>query len=184
MGFELAKRAAELGSEVFLFSGPTSLNTDNSSIKVTRVNNSDEMLEKVMESYDEMDIVISAAAISDFKSKKVLSNKIKNKQKSINIEFVPTKDILGIMGKRKKNQFLVGFALETENEIENSLLKLKNKNLDAIVLNLLNNKNNMFGSEENKITYIRSKDDLTHFNIKSKRLVAVDIFNKILSEYV
>tara|TARA_B000000441_G_C21489848_1_gene203205 strand:+ start:42 stop:308 length:267 start_codon:yes stop_codon:yes gene_type:complete len=88
------------------------------------------------------------------------------------------------MGKRKKNQFLVGFALETENEIENSLLKLKNKNLDAIVLNLLNNKNNMFGSEENKITYIRSKDDLTHFNIKSKRLVAVDIFNKILSEYV
>ena len=184
MGFELAKRAAELGSEVFLFSGPSSLDTDNSSIKVIRVNNSDEMLEKVMESYDEMDIVISAAAISDFKSKKVLSNKIKNKQKSINIEFVPTKDILGIMGKRKKNQFLVGFALETENEIENSLLKLKNKNLDAIVLNLLNNKNNMFGSEENKITYIRSKDDLTHFNIKSKRLVAVDIFNKILSEYV
>ena len=183
MGFELAKRAAELGSHVFLFSGPTSLDINNSSIEIIRVNNSDEMLEKVMMRYDKMDIVISAAAISDFKSKKVLSNKIKRKEKSINLEFVPTKDILEHMGKRKKNQFLLGFALETENEIENSLLKLKNKNLDAIVLNLFNNDNLVFGSEDNKVTYIRSKNDITHFSMKSKRLVAVDIFNQILSEY-
>ena len=183
MGFALAKRAAELGSEVFLFSGPTSLDIVNSSVKIIRINNSDEMFEKVMKKYDEMDIVISAAAISDFKSKTIFSNKIKNNEQSIKLEFIPTKDILEQMGKRKKNQLLIGFALETENAIENSLLKLKNKNLDAIVLNSFNEENLVFGSDENKITYIRSKNDVTHFDIKSKYLVAKDIFDQILSEY-
>ena len=183
MGFALAKRAAELGSEVFLFSGPTSLDIVNSSVKIIRIDNSDEMFEKVMKKYDEMDIVISAAAISDFKSKTIFSNKIKNKEQSIKLEFIPTKDILEQMGKRKKNQLLIGFALETENAIENSLLKLKNKNLDAIVLNSFNEENLVFGSDENKITYIRSKNDVTHFDIKSKYLVAKDIFDQILSEY-
>ena len=183
MGFALAKRAAELGSEVFLFSGPTSLDIVNSSVKIIRINNSDEMFEKVMKKYDEMDIVISAAAISDFKSKTIFSNKIKSKEQSIKLEFIPTKDILEQMGKRKKNQLLIGFALETENAIENSLLKLKNKNLDAIVLNSFNEDNLVFGSDENKITYIRSKNDVTHFDIKSKYLVAKDIFDQILSEY-
>ena len=183
MGFALAKRAAELGSEVFLFSGPTSLDIVNSSVKIIRINNSDEMFEKVMKKYDEMDIVISAAAISDFKSKTIFSNKIKNNEQSIKLEFIPTKDILEQMGKRKKNQLLIGFALETENAIENSLLKLKNKNLDAIVLNSFNEDNLVFGSDENKITYIRSKNDVTHFDIKSKYLVAKDIFDQILSEY-
>ena len=87
------------------------------------------------------------------------------------------------MGKRKKNQLLIGFALETENAIENSLLKLKNKNLDAIILNSFNEENLVFGSDENKISYIRSKNDVTHFDIKSKYLVAKDIFDQILSEY-
>ena len=183
MGFALAKRAAELGSEVFLFSGPTSLDIVNSSVKIIRIDNSDEMFEKVMKKYDEMDIVISAAAISDFKSKTIFSNKIKNNEQSIKLEFIPTKDILEQMGKRKKNQLLIGFALETENAIENSLLKLKNKNLDAIVLNSFNEDNLVFGSDENKITYIRSKNDVTHFDIKSKYLVAKDIFDQILSEY-
>ena len=183
MGFALAKRAAELGSEVFLFSGPTSLDIVNSSVKIIRIDNSDEMFEKVMKKYDEMDIVISAAAISDFKSKTIFSNKIKSKEQSIKLEFIPTKDILEQMGKRKKNQLLIGFALETENAIENSLLKLKNKNLDAIVLNSFNEDNLVFGSDENKITYIRSKNDVTHFDIKSKYLVAKDIFDQILSEY-
>ena len=183
MGFALAKRAAELGSEVFLFSGPTSLDIVNSSVKIIRINNSDEMFEKVMKKYDEMDIVISAAAISDFKSKTTFSNKIKSKEQSIKLEFIPTKDILEQMGKRKKNQLLIGFALETENAIENSLLKLKNKNLDAIILNSFNEENLVFGSDENKITYIRSKNDVTHFDIKSKYLVAKDIFDQILSEY-
>ena len=183
MGFALAKRAAELGSEVFLFSGPTSLDIVNSSVKIIRINNSDEMFEKVMKKYDEMDIVISAAAISDFKSKTIFSNKIKSKEQSIKLEFIPTKDILEQMGKRKKNQLLIGFALETENAIENSLLKLKNKNLDAIILNSFNEENLVFGSDENKITYIRSKNDVTHFDIKSKYLVAKDIFDQILSEY-
>ncbi len=183
MGFELALRAAELGANVFLFSGPTSLDIDNSLIKIIRVNDSDEMFKKVMENYDEMDIVVAAAAISDFKIKKISSRKIKSDQRSINLEFIPTIDILGHMGKRKKNQFLVGFALETENEIENSLLKLKNKNLDAIILNSLNDKQSGFISDQNKITFISSKDDITSFNLKSKYLVAVDIFNKILSGY-
>ena len=183
MGFALAKRAAELGSEVFLFSGPTSLDIVNSSVKIIRIDNSDEMFEKVMKKYDEMDIVISAAAISDFKSKTIFSNKIKSKEQSIKLEFIPTKDILEQMGKRKKNQLLIGFALETENAIENSLLKLKNKNLDAIILNSFNEENLVFGSDENKITYIRSKNDVTHFDIKSKYLVAKDIFDQILSEY-
>ncbi len=183
MGFALAKRAAELGSEVFLFSGPTSLDIVNSSVKIIRINNSDEMFEKVMKKYDEMDIVISAAAISDFKSKTIFSNKIKSKEQSIKLEFIPTKDILEQMGKRKKNQLLIGFALETENAIENSLLKLKNKNLDAIILNSFNEENLVFGSDENKISYIRSKNDVTHFDIKSKYLVAKDIFDQILSEY-
>ena len=183
MGFELALRAVELGAYVFLFSGPTSLDLNNSSVKIIRVNDSDEMFEKVMKNYDEMDIVIAAAAVSDFKSKKIIPHKIKNKKKSINLEFVPTKDILEHMGERKKKQFLVGFSLETENEIDNSLLKLENKNLDAIILNSLNDKRGGFMSDDNKITFIRSKDDITFFDLKSKRLVAIDIFNKILSEY-
>ena len=103
MGFELALRAVELGAYVFLFSGPTSLDLNNSSVKIIRVNDSDEMFEKVMKNYDEMDIVIAAAAVSDFKSKKIIPHKIKNKKKSINLEFVPTKDILEHMGERKKN---------------------------------------------------------------------------------
>ncbi len=182
MGFEIAKKASDLGAEVFLISGPSNQKISTRSINLINVVSSKDMHEEVIKYYSEADIVIMAAAVSDFKPKDFSNKKIKKDNIQPKIELKKTKDILLELGRLKKNQFLVGFALENENEIENSLKKLKNKNLDLIILNSLNDKGAGFGTETNKITIINSKEEKTDYDLKDKSEVAEDILNSIMSQ--
>ena len=180
MGFALAETAFKLGAKVILISGPTSQKLSTSSIKLTLITSSDEMYEKVTDKYDEVDVVIMSAAVSDFKPKTISNNKIKKSNKTLSIEVEKTKDILSYLGKNKKNQLLIGFALETDNEIENAKHKLNNKNLDLIVLNSLNDKGAGFGVDTNKITIISKENKILNFPLKDKKSVSLDIVNNII----
>ena len=180
MGFALAETAFKLGAKVILISGPTSQKLSTSSIKLTLITSSDEMYEKVTDKYDEVDVVIMSAAVSDFKPKTISNKKIKKSNKTLSIEVEKTKDILSYLGKNKKNQLLIGFALETDNEIENAKHKLNNKNLDLIVLNSLNDKGAGFGVDTNKITIISKENKILNFPLKDKKSVSLDIVNNII----
>ena len=182
MGFSLAITAANLGAEVFLVTGPTSLNIENNIIKTFNVTSADEMFKKTSELFSDMDIAIFSAAVSDYKPKKAVKNKIKKEDNSnLNIELVSNIDILKhVGGIKKKNQLLIGFALESENEIDNAINKLKKKNLDAIVLNSLNDHGAGFNHDTNKITFINNKSEIVKFKLKSKREASKDIFNEII----
>ena len=181
MGFELAKTASLLGADVVLITGPTSLSISNKSIKVVNVMTADEMFAKTKEFFVSSDISVLSAAVSDFKPKKIVSNKIKkDDNRSLIIDLVPNIDILNHLGTLKRDdQLLVGFALETDNEIKNAIKKIKSKNLDAIVLNSLNDEGAGFRNNTNKITFINNKNNITEFELKSKHAVSVDIFNQI-----
>ncbi|MGY8945451.1 MAG: bifunctional phosphopantothenoylcysteine decarboxylase/phosphopantothenate--cysteine ligase CoaBC [Flavobacteriales bacterium] len=183
MGFELAKTAASLGADVILITGPTSLSINTNNIKVVNVMTADEMFDKTKEFFHSADISILSAAVSDFKPKKVVFNKIKKDDKlNLLINLIPNIDILNHLGTLKKdNQLLIGFALESENEIENALKKIKKKNLDAIVLNSLKDEGAGFRHDTNKITFIDNKSQVTEFKLKSKHEVSVDIFNQIIN---
>lgn len=183
MGYELAKTAANLGAEVILVSGPTHLGISHSLIDLQKVVSAEEMFEIVHSHYQNMDIVISAAAVADYRPKFVSQQKIKKKKGDFSIDLVKTRDILFSMGEQKKNQYLVGFALETENELENAKTKLTKKNLDAIVLNSLNDDGAGFGKTTNKITFIDKNSTIQSFELKSKTAVAEDIFAEILKRY-
>ncbi|WP_273567175.1 bifunctional phosphopantothenoylcysteine decarboxylase/phosphopantothenate--cysteine ligase CoaBC [Maribacter halichondriae] len=180
MGYELAKAASNLGAEVVLVLGPSHLSIDNSSIELIRVMSADEMFESTHMYYKNSDIVICAAAVADYRPKTVADQKIKKKDKELTIELVKNKDILLSLGEQKENQFLVGFALETENEVENAKVKLKKKNLDAIVLNSLNDSGAGFGGTTNKITFIDKNFQIKPFDLKTKADVASDILNEII----
>ena len=181
MGFELANAAANLGAKVYLVTGPSHEKVFNSLIKRIEVVSAQEMYTEVHKHYDTSDIAICSAAVADYKPKMVSESKIKKDTDSISIELVKTRDILASLGKTKKNQFLVGFALETDNEIENATNKLKKKNLDLIVLNSLNDKGAGFKKDTNKITIIDKFEKISEFSLKSKAEVASDIFNEILN---
>lgn len=183
MGFELAKEASKLGAEVLLVTGPTALELKDNRIDVRRVTSASEMFEVVMENYSDTQIAIAAAAVADFKPDNSHAQKIKKETDFNTINLVPTKDILATMGKEKKDQFLVGFALETENELKNAIKKLKTKNLNAIVLNSLNDKGAGFSGDLNKISFINQEGKPTDFELKSKALVAQDVFSQILKYY-
>lgn len=183
MGFELAKEASKLGAEVLLVTGPTALELKDNRIDVRRVTSASEMFEVVMENYSDTQIAIAAAAVADFKPDNSHAQKIKKETDFNTINLVPTKDILATMGKEKKDQFLVGFALETENELKNAIKKLKTKNLNAIVLNSLNDKGAGFSGDQNKISFINQEGKPTDFELKSKALVAQDVFSQILKYY-
>ena len=180
MGYELAKTAANLGAEVILISGPSSLSITHEAITLIKVVSGDEMYGQAHVYYDNSDIVICAAAVADYRPKTIADQKIKKNEDSFVIELVKNKDILLSLGKVKKNQFLVGFALETENELQHAKGKLKKKNLDAIILNSLNDKGAGFASNTNKITFIDKNSQIKAFELKTKADVAVDIFNEIL----
>ena len=175
MGFALAEVAASKGANVILITGPTNEKNHNSLIKVHPVLSADNMYEAVKKHYADCDIAIASAAVSDFRVK---SKKFQGKR---SLELVPTKDVLAYMGRNKKNQFLVGFALETDNELENAKIKLKEKNLNAIVLNSLNDKGAGFSSKTNKISYIKKNDSVKTFPLQSKLECAKSIFKQILS---
>jgi phosphopantothenoylcysteine decarboxylase/phosphopantothenate--cysteine ligase len=133
--------------------------------------------------FNDTDVAIAAAAVADYKPKFVADQKIKKAADAFTIELEKTKDILASLGKIKKNQFLIGFALETENEIENAKLKIQKKNLDLIVLNSLQDKGAGFQHQTNKVTFIDKEFKIEPMDLKSKESVAVDILNKVIEHF-
>ena len=180
MGFELAKQAANLGAEVILIAGPSHEHISHNLIRRINVVSAEDMYNQVHKYYKNCTIAICSAAVADYKPKIVSNQKIKKSAQTISLDLVKTHDILASLGKEKNNQFLVGFALETENELENAKLKIKNKNLDLIVLNSLNDSGAGFKSNTNKITIIDKLDNISKFDLKSKAEVSEDIFNEII----
>lgn len=180
MGFALAEEAAGLGASVTLISGPSNEKLEIADVHRINVVSAEQMYQSTHQHIDGMDIAIFSAAVSDFTPKVVSSQKIKKKESNVQIELVPTKDILASVGALKKKQYLVGFALETENELENARDKIKRKNLDLIVLNSLQDKGAGFRSDTNKVTLIDKKGKVQEFELKSKKEVATDIFIEIL----
>jgi phosphopantothenoylcysteine decarboxylase/phosphopantothenate--cysteine ligase len=181
MGFDIAESAANYGADVILISGPTQLNTINPVINLIRVTSAKEMYDACHEYFNSVDVAICAAAVADYKPKFIAEQKIKKTEASLTIELEKTEDILASLGKIKQNQFLIGFALETENEIENAKLKIQKKNLDLIVLNSLQDEGAGFGKATNKITFIDKDFKVEPMDLKSKELVANDIMNKVIS---
>jgi phosphopantothenoylcysteine decarboxylase/phosphopantothenate--cysteine ligase len=183
MGFDIADCAASFGAKVILISGPTHCKVKNKNIKVIPVISADDMFVACHQYFASVDIAIAAAAVADYKPIAAASQKIKKTENSLTIPLEKTKDILASMGNLKKDQFLIGFALETENEIANATLKIKKKNLDLIVLNSLRDEAAGFGKLTNKITFINKNFAIEKHNLKSKEEVAVDIINKIIEHY-
>lgn len=183
MGFDLAQSAANFGASVILISGPSHLSIENNLVKLIRVVSSQEMYDECHKYFSTSDVFIGAAAVADYKPKNTAIHKIKKSVDTLSIELEVTKDILASLGSIKKNQFLIGFALETENEIKNAKLKVQKKNLDLIVLNSLQDKGAGFGSLTNKVTFIDKDFKVEPMELKSKEAVADDILNKIIAHY-
>lgn len=178
MGFDLAKEAAKRGAEVTLISGPSSQKTDDKNIDVYRVTSAQEMFDEVFKHYENTDIAIMSAAVADYTPKVKATEKIKKNEQELTIELIKNKDILRTMGEKKTHQFLVGFALETQNEEENAKGKLVKKNLDMIILNSLRDEGAGFANATNKIK-IFTPTEAQSFTLKSKEEVARDILNFI-----
>lgn len=176
MGFAIAEEAANRGAKVILISGPSAENINHKNIAIYRVKSAKEMFSKVFDFYENVDIAIASAAVADYAPKEIASEKIKKKENFLTLELVKNPDILKTMGERKKNHFLVGFALETQNEEENAKSKLQKKNLDMIVLNSLRDEGAGFQGTTNKIK-ILTPDSLVEFPLKSKKEVAKDLLN-------
>ena len=183
MGFDIAKSAANNGAQVILISGPTHLHIDNSNVTLIRVTSAQDMYDACHNYFETTDVAICAAAVADYKPKNVAEQKIKKSDTEFTIELEKTKDILASLGKIKKSQFLIGFALETENEIENAILKIQKKNLDLIVLNSLQDEGAGFGKPTNKVTFIDKNFVVEPQDLKSKEAVANDILNKVILYY-
>jgi phosphopantothenoylcysteine decarboxylase/phosphopantothenate--cysteine ligase len=180
MGYAIAEEFLRNGADVTLISGPTNLSIDQS-IKKIQVTSAKEMLDESLKYYDETDICIMSAAVADYTPINISTQKIKKQSDTFEIELIKTKDILKILGEKKKNQILVGFALETQNEEENAAEKLKKKNLDFIVLNSLNDEGAGFKHDTNKITILDKNLQKTTFDLKTKKEIAKDICNRIIS---
>ncbi|MBP1221536.1 bifunctional phosphopantothenoylcysteine decarboxylase/phosphopantothenate--cysteine ligase CoaBC [Flavobacterium sp. 1355] len=183
MGFDIANTAANLGASVILISGPTHYKAKNAAIEVINVVSAQEMYDACHIYYNDVDVAIAAAAVADYKPKTIALQKIKKSPDEFAIELEKTKDILLSLGAIKQNQFLIGFALETENEIENAKLKIQKKNLDLIVLNSLQDEGAGFKKETNKVTFIDKNFKIEPMELKSKESVAADILNKVILHF-
>ncbi|HOV12437.1 MAG TPA: bifunctional phosphopantothenoylcysteine decarboxylase/phosphopantothenate--cysteine ligase CoaBC [Bacteroidales bacterium] len=180
MGFEIAAVCAENGANVTLIAGPVALTITHPNIRRIDVVSASQMYQQCIKAFPEADIIIMAAAVADYTPAEVSRQKIKKTGKDLFLTLKSTTDILAALGKIKsKNQMLVGFALETDNESENALKKLKNKNLDLIVLNSLKDKGAGFKLSTNKVTMFNFKSEKKTFQLKSKHEVAIDIVNEI-----
>lgn len=180
MGFNIAMEAAERGADVTLISGPTSLNQTHPAVRRIDVESADEMYSTCLNEAPVADIIIMAAAVADFTPRIVSGRKIKKVESDLNIELVATKDILKELGHAKKTgQILVGFALETSDGLANAKKKLKDKNLDFIVLNSLEDKGAGFGGDSNQVTLISKSGKLHKGELKGKAEVASDILDFI-----
>jgi phosphopantothenoylcysteine decarboxylase/phosphopantothenate--cysteine ligase len=182
MGFEIANHAAQLGAEVLFITGPTHYKADHSHIKTIPVVSAEEMYTQVHLHFKSVDIAILSAAVADYKPKNQATSKIKKDVSALSLELQKTEDILASLGAIKSHQLLVGFALETNDEVANAIKKLKSKNLDLIVLNSLNDQGAGFGGTTNKITLIDKNLVQTEFPLKSKADVAIDIMNELLKQ--
>lgn len=179
MGFDIALEAAKNGAEVILISGPTHQKIAHEAVTLVRIVSALDMYEVCHRHFDEVDIVIAAAAVADYRPKHVANQKIKKNGEELVIELEKNPDILASLGEKKKHQFLVGFALETENELEHAKQKIRNKNLDLIVLNSLNDEGAGFGKPTNKVTFIDKEFCVEPMELKPKEEVAKDILKKI-----
>ena len=177
MGFAIAEEAASRGATVTLVTGPVHLTTPDQVYRKDVVS-AEEMKNTILHYFDDADVLIMAAAVADYKPKAVSDEKIKKNDAELSLELVKTDDILKEIVKNKKQQFVVGFALETNNEQENAKQKLVHKKLDAIVLNSLNDSGAGFGHDTNKVTIITANEEKT-YTLKSKKEVAADILNFI-----
>ena len=181
MGIALAEECAERGAEIELICGPINIKTTHPNIKRTDVESAYEMYKTATETFVDMDAAILCAAVADFTPSAVATNKIKREGNKLTLELKATKDIAQALGQIKsKNQVLVGFALETNDEVNHAKEKLHKKNLDFIVMNSLQEEGAGFRHDTNKVTFI-DKDGETPFQLKSKREVAKDIVNKLTS---
>lgn len=183
MGYALAEECAERGAEVELVSGPVSINLNRANIHITKVESAAQMYAAAVNAFPKTDIAILCAAVADFTPRETKDVKIKREKGDMAIQLVPTKDIAAELGRMKKeSQFMVGFALETNDETNNAINKLKAKKLDFIVLNSLNDKGAGFSVDTNKITII-SDTSKYEYSLKPKSEVAKDIIDKICELY-
>ena len=178
MGIALANEAVQQGAEVHLVLGPSSEKNIHSQIHLHRVVSAQQMYEAAVTEFPSCDIAILAAAVADYTPETVAPEKIKKKGGNLSLTLVPTVDILASLGKIKTNQILIGFALETENEVANAQTKLEKKNLNGIVLNSLRDTGAGFGTDTNKVTFI-TKETQISFPLKTKEEVAKDILAQI-----
>ena len=181
MGYELAKNAMRRGAKVTLVTGPTNIDKPMF-VDVVEVESADEMFDAVDKCFDEQDIVIMSAAVADYKPKNKSDEKIKKSNKDVTIELEENKDILFEMSKRKNNQLLIGFAMETENMLDNAKEKLEKKGLDLICANNLKTEGAGFGAGTNVVMLI-TKDNVVELDKASKDKVASQILDKVVSSF-
>ena len=183
MGYAIANELVMAGAKVTLVSGPVEIKNVDPRIKVILVESAHQMHEACKGLFPQTDGAVMCAAVADFTPVQVSGSKIKRENDDLMIQLKPTRDIAGDLGQMKTdNQLLVGFALETNDELSNAFAKLKRKNLDLIVLNSLNDRGAGFGVDTNKITLIGKNNNPVFFELKSKAEVAVDIVSAIISE--
>lgn len=181
MGVAIAREFFNRGADVTLVLGPTEMSFHLEGLNVIRVNTALEMYDACISQFDTSTITVMAAAVADYTPVSVAPEKIKKNENTLQIELKKTNDILKTLGERKKeNQVLAGFALETNNEKENALQKIKKKNADIIVLNSLRDKDAGFGKDTNKVTIFDKEGNEKNFGVKSKEDVAIDIVDFII----
>lgn len=182
MGIAIADAAADYGADVELVLGPVNHHPENKDIKVINVITAESMANECINRFGSCDVAILAAAVADFTPEEVRVKKMKRSSDELVLRLKPTNDIAAALGKSKRHdQLLAGFALETNNEIENAKSKLLRKNLDIIILNSLQDQGAGFGYDTNKITIIDKNNNSDKFELKSKEEAARDILDKIVS---
>jgi len=182
MGLAIAEELAHQGAEVTLVMGPSSLNTITPNIQRVNITSAQQMFDAVNAVFPNCDIAVFSAAVADYSPQQKATQKIKKKENEFSLQLQKTKDILLHAGKNKSTQqIVVGFAMETENEEENAVKKVINKNADFIVLNSVNNKNEAFGSDLNEVSFVNNKGKFKSFIKKSKKEIATDIVQEIIS---
>jgi len=185
MGIALAEEAVERGADVVLILGPSPLQPVHPKIKTVRIKTAEEMYNAVHRYFQEMDITIMAAAVADFTPEKKTKHKIKKTSETLSLKLKKTKDVLASIGSiKKEKQLLVGFAMETENEKENARKKLLKKNLDFIVLNSLNKEKAGFKHDTNQVSILTKEGEVIDYALKTKKMVAKDVFELIITKYL
>ncbi|AEX84707.1 phosphopantothenoylcysteine decarboxylase [Marinitoga sp. 1135] len=180
MGYEIAKEFALRGAEVILISGPTNLKPSPLIKEIINITTAEEMLEAAKDKYENMNIIIMTAAVSDFKVKNASKQKIKKDKDSITLELIKNPDILKTIGKiKKENQLLVGFAAETNNLIEYAKKKLKEKNCDLIIANDVSKAETGFNVDYNEVYILNKLGDVTHVEKNTKKNIAINIADYI-----